>query len=197
MSRNIAFLNKSIFEIGIRRRALATLALAVVASSIVEAKAESLVDGLKRQIANLPENEHLITLKIAENEAVSLFRNLLNLPEGQSMALNSRMRVGVIIFGSISLVLLKDQPDISNLYAQRTELLADVIRGKETLSSILPREMSLQREINLTMELKHLAIVLTNPLQEAGRASVVRNGATLGRDMFASALRQVREQPAR
>lgn len=196
MSTNIAFLGKRIFEIRSRRRALVTLALALVPSAIAEAKAESLVDGLKRQIANLPENERLITLKIAENEAVSLFRNLLNSPEGQSMALNSRLRVGVIIFGSISLVLLKDHPDIANLYAQRTELLADVIRGKETLSSISSRETSLQREINLTMELRHLAIALTNPLREAGRASVARNGATLGRDMFASALRQVREQPA-
>jgi hypothetical protein len=47
------------------------------------------------------------------------------------------------------------------------------------------------------MELRHLAISLTNPLREAAMAAVVRNGATLGRDMFASALRQIREQPLR
>lgn len=185
------------YEIRIQRRTLGIVTLALMFLRINETKAESIAAALKRQIANLPENERLITLRLAENEAVSLFRNLLTSPEGQGLTLNNRVRVGVIIFGSISLVLASEHPDISNLYDQRTELLADVIRGKETLSSILPRETSLQREINRTMELRHLAISLTNPLREAAMAAVVRNGATLGRDMFASALRQIREQPLR
>ncbi len=183
--------------IGMQRRGLVLLPFALVASLASQAEAETLVDGMRRRVASLPTNERLLTVRLAENEAVTLYRDFLASPEAAAMSSNNRIRVGVIIFGSISLVLAPEHPDIAKLYEQRTELLADVIRDRETAATVSPLETRLQNEINELMERRYLVMSLTTPIRETRKPEVLSNGKTLGRDLYSSALRQVRDRPMR
>lgn len=97
---------------------------------------ESLLDHLNRELAPLTGLEKLFVIKLAENKITEQLQAIATDPAIKTEGPVWMMKVASFSYGTLSLLLEKQFPDVSFVYRERTEMYADVVRGKISIAEL-------------------------------------------------------------
>jgi hypothetical protein len=101
----------------------------------VSALAETLLENIEARLKPLSPLERLYVLKVTENEIANHMQELAAKPANTNN-FTWVMKVTTFSYGALTLTYEREFPDLGAIYNDRTELYADLIRGK-----LKPREL--------------------------------------------------------
>jgi hypothetical protein len=149
---------------------------------------ETMLGSLERELSALSNIEKLFVVKVSENEITDQLRVIVTDPAIKTDGPGWAMKIGSFCYGTLTLISEKSFPGVASAYRERTELYADVVRGKIKITDIAPleRQIEIRKVDAFDRELKLLQTREAS-LPDARIKSLSELGTRLGQKISAHA----------